>query len=83
MEEFKVYTLAEIAGMLKITRRTLYTYVKAGILPATKFGKSWRVSEADLKAFMEKGAQAPTADGKKKEGKKEGKKETCMKEEAE
>ena len=29
-EPIRVYTLDEVAEVLKITRRTLYTYVKAG-----------------------------------------------------
>lgn len=58
MDEVKVYTLAEVAAILKVTRRTLYNYVKAGTLPAVKIGKSWRVSEEALKSFISTGAPA-------------------------
>ena len=51
----RIYTLDEIAEMLHITRRTLYTYIKEGKLQAVKIGKYWRVSEANLQAFLEKG----------------------------
>lgn len=51
----RIYTLDEIAEMLHITRRTLYTYIKEGKLQAVKIGKYWRVSETNLQAFLEKG----------------------------
>lgn len=51
----RIYTLDEIAEMLHITRRTLYTYIKEGKLQAVKIGKYWRVSETNLQAFLENG----------------------------
>lgn len=47
-----VYTLEEIAEMLKVTRRTLYTYIKTGALKAIKIGRTWRVTEKQLDEFM-------------------------------
>jgi excisionase family DNA binding protein len=55
--ELKVYTLEEIAELLHITRRTLYTYVKEGKLKAVKFGKYWRVTEKNLEEFLNKGTE--------------------------
>ena len=55
MKEIKVYSLEEVADILKITRRTLYTYVKEEKLHAVKIGKYWRVSEQDLQDFISKG----------------------------
>lgn len=55
--EIKVYTLEEIAELLHITRRTLYTYVKEGKLKAVKVGKYWRVTEKNLEAFLSKGTE--------------------------
>ena len=55
MSEVKVYTLDEVADILKVTKRTLYNYIDAGKLKAVKVGKYWRVSEANLKAFITKG----------------------------
>lgn len=55
--EIKVYTLEEIAELLHITRRTLYTYVKTGKLKAVKVGKYWRVTEKNLEAFLTKGTE--------------------------
>lgn len=58
MAAIRVYTLDEVAEVLKITRRTLYTYVKEGKLKAVKIGREWRVSENALQAFIEKGTDA-------------------------
>ena len=55
--EIKVYTLEEIAELLHITRRTLYTYVKEGKLKAVKVGKYWRVTEKNLEEFLNKGTE--------------------------
>jgi len=57
MAEIKLYTLEEVADILKITRRTLYNYIKAGKLPAVKMGKYWRVSEEKLQDLIEKGTK--------------------------
>ena len=57
-EPIRVYTLDEVAEVLKITRRTLYTYVKEGKLKAVKIGREWRVSEAALQDFIDKGTEA-------------------------
>lgn len=55
MADIKVFTLDEVADILKVTKRTLYNYVKAGKLPAVKIGKYWRVSEESLQAFISTG----------------------------
>ena len=55
MADIKVYTLDEVADILKVTKRTLYSYVKEGKLTAVKMGKYWRVSEENLQAFISNG----------------------------
>ena len=55
MADIKVYTLDEVAEILKVTKRTLYNYVKAGTLHAVKMGKYWRVPEENLQAFISTG----------------------------
>lgn len=51
----KVYTLEEISDLIKITRRTLYDYVKTGKLKAVKIGRTWRVTEKQLEEFLSTG----------------------------
>jgi len=55
MADIKVYTLDEVADIMKVTKRTLYNYIKAGTLKAVKMGKYWRVSEESLQAFISTG----------------------------
>lgn len=55
MADLKVYTLEEVCDILKVTKRTVYSYIKAAKLHAVKMGKYWRVSEENLKAFIETG----------------------------
>lgn len=64
MADIKVYTLDEVADILKVTKRTLYTYVKEGKLSAVKMGKYWRVSQEALEAFISTGT--PVADANRR-----------------
>lgn len=57
MAELKVYTTEEVMGVLKVTKRTLYNYIKAGQLKAFKVGREWRVTEDALREFTEHGTQ--------------------------
>ena len=52
MAEIKVYTLDEVAAILKVTRRTLYNYISWGKLKVIKMGKYWRVSQEALQSFV-------------------------------
>ena len=52
-ESIKVYTVEEIAELMKVTKRTVYSYIKRGELKAKKIGKYYRVTEANLKEFLE------------------------------
>lgn len=53
----KIYTLEEISDLIKITRRTLYDYVKTGKLKAVKIGRTWRVTEKQLEEFLSTGTE--------------------------
>jgi excisionase family DNA binding protein len=55
MPDFKLYTIDEIAEILKVTQRTIYNYIKSGSLKAIKIGKYWRVKQSDLEQFLEFG----------------------------
>ncbi len=55
MTGFKLYTIDEIAEILKVTQRTIYNYIKCGSLKAIKIGKYWRVKHSDFEQFLEKG----------------------------
>jgi excisionase family DNA binding protein len=46
------YTPAEVANMLKTTRRSVYRWIKAGKLKSVKAGKYVRIARDDLEAFL-------------------------------
>lgn len=52
MEAIKVYTLKEIATLLKVTERTLLDYVKEGRIKANKIGGKWIVTHENLQDFI-------------------------------
>ena len=54
-EDFKLYTLQEVANILRVSRQTIYNYVTAKKLRATKFGKEYRVTAEDLQEFIKNG----------------------------
>lgn len=59
MEKITVYTLKEVAKILKVSRQTIYNYLKAGRLKATKIGKEYRVTKEDLEEFIRLGSNTP------------------------
>lgn len=48
----KLYSLKEIEGILQVTHRSLLRYVYSGKLPARKIAGRYRVTESDLRAFL-------------------------------
>lgn len=50
----QLYTLHEIADFLRITRQSVYLYVRDGKLPALKIGGKWLVSQQALDDFIER-----------------------------
>ena len=57
-EEAKLYTLQEVADILRVSRQTIYNYVTAKRLKASKIGKEYRVTEEDLQDFLKNGRNA-------------------------
>lgn len=57
MEAPKVYTIEEVAAILHMTRRSIYSYVKEGKLKAVKMGRFWRVSQKNLEEFIDRGTK--------------------------
>ena len=57
MENMKLYTPNEAAEFLRISRRSVYNYIKAGQLKAAKIGKQWRITENNLIEFANTGTE--------------------------
>ena len=45
-------TVAEVAGMLRVSTMTVYRLIKGGQLPAARVGKSYRVREEDVDHYL-------------------------------
>lgn len=45
-------TVAEVAGILRVSTMTVYRLIKAGNLPAVRVGKSYRVREDDVDGYL-------------------------------
>ena len=52
VDDIKVYTITEIAVLLKVNRRTVWNYIKEGKLVAKKVGGKWLITEKNLKDFV-------------------------------
>lgn len=52
LQEFKMYSLTELEGILGVTHRTLLTYITTGKLKGVKIGGKWRVSKANFQDFI-------------------------------
>jgi excisionase family DNA binding protein len=48
-----VYTVRDIAERFKVTQYAVYQYIKSGRLKASRIGRSWRISERNLRRFVD------------------------------
>ena len=53
MEELKIYTVKEVADLLKVSKMTVSRYIQSGKLKSSKLGRMHRIIESDLKAFLD------------------------------
>lgn len=49
----KLFTIEEVAKILRVSGRSVTRYIESGKLKASKIGV-WRIKESDLSAFLEK-----------------------------
>lgn len=52
LETLRMYTLTELEPILGVSHRTLLTYVKEGKIKSIKLGGKWKVSEENLRKFI-------------------------------
>jgi excisionase family DNA binding protein len=50
----KFLTVNEVADVIRVSTMTVYRLIKGGELPAVRVGKSFRVREEDLDAYLAK-----------------------------
>lgn len=46
-------TVDDVAGILEVDRSTIYRYIQDGALAALKLGREYRLSEVDVKGFLQ------------------------------
>ncbi len=51
----KYYTADELADYLKISGQTVRAWIRDGKVKATKFGRSWRIADDELKRLVVEG----------------------------
>ncbi len=47
------YTVAEVATLVRLSKMSVYRLIHSGQLEAVQFGRSFRVSEKALNAYLE------------------------------
>lgn len=52
-DEELIYDLTDLMRILKVSRRTLFTWISEGILPTKMLGKKHYISKRDLMALIE------------------------------
>ena len=55
MTDNKLYTLQEVANILRVSRQTLYNNIRKGKLQAAKYGKEYRITEEQLQDLIKYG----------------------------
>lgn len=56
-----VLTVSQAASFLRVTPRRIQALINAGALPAERFGRSWMIRHADLRAYHPKPPGRPPA----------------------
>jgi excisionase family DNA binding protein len=46
------YTGPELAAMYRVTRQSIWNWIREGRLPAIRLGSAYRVSETDWRIFV-------------------------------
>ena len=54
MSDAKFLTIAEVASRMRVSKMTVYRLVHNGDLPAVRVGRSFRVTEDDVNAYLQK-----------------------------
>lgn len=49
----RFYTVAEVAGQLRVSNMTVYRIVKSGQLKAVRVGRGYRIPEDELRTYLQ------------------------------
>lgn len=62
----EILTLPEVAQLLKVAEKTVYTMAQKGELPAFKVGGQWRFRRTDLDAWIDAKTRRATGEEESK-----------------
>ncbi len=62
MNNENLLTPVDVANRLQVNERTVTQWLRKGHLRGFKVGKEWRVSVADLEAFLEASTNQPSSE---------------------
>ena len=63
--DIKFYSLEEVAELFGVNYQLVYKLVKSGELPSVRIGKMFRVSEPQLKEYMDRQSVGTPASGQR------------------
>ncbi len=52
LSKIKLYNISELEPVIGVTHRSIVNYIKTGKLKAVKIGGKWKVSEDNLRKFL-------------------------------
>ena len=52
----RLLTVAEVADVMRVSRMTVYRLIRRGTLKAIRVGRNYRVSEDDLRRYLDSSA---------------------------
>ena len=58
----RFYTTEDVARLLQVTRAPVRAWIRQGRLPASRFGRGWRITPADLDAFRVRSRAQPSGE---------------------
>lgn len=53
----KFYTAEELADYIKVSGQTVRAWIRDGKVHATKFGRSWRIAEEEVRRIVAEGVE--------------------------
>jgi excisionase family DNA binding protein len=48
----RLLTVAEVAGVMRVSNMTVYRLIKSGQLAAIRVGKNYRIRESDMNRYL-------------------------------
>ena len=53
----RLLTVNEVAELMRVSNMTIYRLIKAGEINATRVGRSYRLRQRDVDAYLTKGSE--------------------------